>query len=273
MCALDSPRLFGFGSPPSSKGTPTSHGYQVPAQREPDPDPLVQHHPGHARAARAGAPPRHAEAGDAAGPPAALPHGAARAGDVAGALDRDPRRGPRDLPALAAQPALPRAPPREGAEARRPRSTTSTRASRRPAPTSPTPPCRRPTTTSSSGTKRIATETGAGQWGSSMALACQMFGLECTVYMVKVSFTPEALPQEHDAALGRQGPRLARPTDQRRPRASWPATRTTRARSASPSPRRSRTPPPTTTPTTPSAACSTTSACTRPSSARRPRSS
>jgi len=40
-----------------------------------------------------------------------------------------------------------------------------------------------------SGTKRIATETGAGQWGSAMALACQMFGLECTVYMVKVSFT------------------------------------------------------------------------------------
>jgi tryptophan synthase beta chain len=38
------------------------------------------------------------------------------------------------------------------------------------------------------GTKRIATETGAGQWGSSMALACRMFGLECTVYMVKVSF-------------------------------------------------------------------------------------
>jgi tryptophan synthase beta chain len=39
------------------------------------------------------------------------------------------------------------------------------------------------------GTKRIATETGAGQWGSSIALACKMFGLECTVYMVKVSFT------------------------------------------------------------------------------------
>jgi tryptophan synthase beta chain len=38
------------------------------------------------------------------------------------------------------------------------------------------------------GTKRIATETGAGQWGTSIALACQMFGLECTVYMVKVSF-------------------------------------------------------------------------------------
>src|SRR5512133_3721059 len=39
------------------------------------------------------------------------------------------------------------------------------------------------------GTKRIASETGAGQWGSSIALAAKMFGLECTVYMVKVSFT------------------------------------------------------------------------------------
>jgi len=38
------------------------------------------------------------------------------------------------------------------------------------------------------GTKRIATETGAGQWGSSMAMAAQIFGLECTVYMVRVSF-------------------------------------------------------------------------------------
>ena len=38
------------------------------------------------------------------------------------------------------------------------------------------------------GTKRIASETGAGQWGSSIALACQMFGLECTVYMVNVSY-------------------------------------------------------------------------------------
>ncbi len=37
------------------------------------------------------------------------------------------------------------------------------------------------------GIKRIATETGAGQWGCSMALAGQMFGLEVRVYMVKVS--------------------------------------------------------------------------------------
>jgi tryptophan synthase beta chain len=38
------------------------------------------------------------------------------------------------------------------------------------------------------GTKRLATETGAGQWGSSLALACGLFGLECNVYMVKVSY-------------------------------------------------------------------------------------
>ncbi|NDV63555.1 TrpB-like pyridoxal phosphate-dependent enzyme [Puniceicoccales bacterium CK1056] len=38
------------------------------------------------------------------------------------------------------------------------------------------------------GIKKITTETGAGQWGSSLSLACEMFGLECLVYMVKVSF-------------------------------------------------------------------------------------
>ena len=38
------------------------------------------------------------------------------------------------------------------------------------------------------GTKKITTETGAGQWGSSLAYACQIFGIELDVYMVKVSF-------------------------------------------------------------------------------------
>lgn len=38
------------------------------------------------------------------------------------------------------------------------------------------------------GIKRLATETGAGQWGSALALGCQFFGLECKVYMVKVSY-------------------------------------------------------------------------------------
>ena len=38
------------------------------------------------------------------------------------------------------------------------------------------------------GTKKLSTETGAGQWGSSLAMAGQMFGLEVKIYMVKVSF-------------------------------------------------------------------------------------
>jgi len=38
------------------------------------------------------------------------------------------------------------------------------------------------------GIKRLATETGAGQWGSALALACKLFGMECTVYMVKISY-------------------------------------------------------------------------------------
>jgi len=38
------------------------------------------------------------------------------------------------------------------------------------------------------GIKRLATETGAGQWGSALAFACSQFGLECKVYMVRVSY-------------------------------------------------------------------------------------
>ena len=38
------------------------------------------------------------------------------------------------------------------------------------------------------GVKRITTETGAGQWGSALSFACQHFGLECDVYMVKLSY-------------------------------------------------------------------------------------
>ncbi len=38
------------------------------------------------------------------------------------------------------------------------------------------------------GTQRLSTETGAGQWGSALAMAGQMFGLEVKVYMVRVSF-------------------------------------------------------------------------------------
>jgi tryptophan synthase beta chain len=38
------------------------------------------------------------------------------------------------------------------------------------------------------GVRKLATETGAGQWGSALALACELFGLECEVFMVGVSY-------------------------------------------------------------------------------------
>ncbi|MGQ9824592.1 MAG: TrpB-like pyridoxal phosphate-dependent enzyme [Desulfotomaculales bacterium] len=38
------------------------------------------------------------------------------------------------------------------------------------------------------GIRRLTTETGAGQWGTALAQACSFFGMECVVYMVKVSY-------------------------------------------------------------------------------------
>jgi tryptophan synthase beta chain len=38
------------------------------------------------------------------------------------------------------------------------------------------------------GTRRLATETGAGQWGTALALACTLFELKCRIYMVRTSY-------------------------------------------------------------------------------------
>jgi tryptophan synthase beta chain len=38
------------------------------------------------------------------------------------------------------------------------------------------------------GVKRIITETGAGQWGTALSIACNMFKIKCEVYMVRISF-------------------------------------------------------------------------------------
>jgi len=38
------------------------------------------------------------------------------------------------------------------------------------------------------GVKKITTETGAGQWGSALSFACQHFGIDCDVYMVRLSY-------------------------------------------------------------------------------------
>ena len=52
------------------------------------------------------------------------------------------------------------------------------------------------------GMKRLCTETGAGQWGSALSYACAMFGLECLVYMVKVSYEQKPYRKMMMAAWG-----------------------------------------------------------------------
>jgi tryptophan synthase beta chain len=52
------------------------------------------------------------------------------------------------------------------------------------------------------GVKRITTETGAGQWGSSLALAGTFFGLEIVVYMVRVSFDHKPYRRAYMETLG-----------------------------------------------------------------------
>jgi len=64
------------------------------------------------------------------------------------------------------------------------------------------------------GIRRLATETGAGQWGSSLAFACQLFGLECTVYMVKVSYEQKPYRRSMMHVYGAEV--LASPTDRTR---------------------------------------------------------
>src|SRR5712672_2428132 len=55
------------------------------------------------------------------------------------------------------------------------------------------------------GRTRLATETGAGQWGSALAFACKLLGLECKIYMVRVSYdqkpTRRSLIQAWGAAV------------------------------------------------------------------------
>ena len=61
------------------------------------------------------------------------------------------------------------------------------------------------------GVKRLATETGAGQWGSSLAFAGALFGLEVTVYMVRISYEQKPYRRSMMQTWGAQV--FASPTD------------------------------------------------------------
>ena len=119
------------------------------------------------------------------------------------------------------------------------------------------------------GVTKLTTETGAGQWGSALAFACALFGLECEVWMVRASYDQKPYRRAADGDLRGDGPPQPVRRHLGRPRGARRAPGLAPAASASRSARRSRWPPPTRPPGTRSAACSTTCCCTRPSSARR----
>ena len=110
------------------------------------------------------------------------------------------------------------------------------------------------------GIRKLTTETGAGQWGSSLAFACRLFGLECEVWMVGSSYDQKpyrrSMMETWGATVHRSPSDLTEP-GARQTRSTPPA------RWGSPSPRRSRSPRRTRTPTTRWARCSTTCCCTR----------
>ena len=110
------------------------------------------------------------------------------------------------------------------------------------------------------GIAKLATETGAGQWGSALALACQLFGLECEVLMVGVSYDQKPYRRAMIETWG--GTVHRSPSDlteagrsQAEHESGQPRDRDLRGGRG----RRAAT----RTPTTRSARCSTTSACTR----------
>ena len=214
--------------------------------------------------------PRDRRPGGPRRPAAALPDGADPAGGLGRSLDRrSPTRcarstrcgGPRRSTAPWAW-SRRSAPPAA--------SSTSTRASARPGSHKPNTSVPQAYYNRRRACSRLATETGAGQWGSALAFACAVLRPRVQGLHGAGLVRPEAVPALDDPAPGaarscrapRRTPR--RPGDPRGRRPTAPAA------SASRSARRSRTRPRATTPSTRSAACSTTSCCTRRSSARRP---
>jgi tryptophan synthase beta chain len=83
------------------------------------------------------------------------------------------------------------------------------------------------------GTRALTTETGAGQWGSALAMACRFFDLDLEVYMVKVSYQQKPYRRFLMETYGAQvSPAL--PIARTLGGPSWLKTQTALARSASP---------------------------------------
>jgi len=106
------------------------------------------------------------------------------------------------------------------------------------------------------GMERIATETGAGQWGSALAFATKLYDLECTIYMVRSSYTQKPYRKSMMHVWGAEWS-VSRAPVQRpiQEGQSWKRTRTPRVLWGSRSPRPLRMRPRMPTPTTRSVRC------------------
>ena len=161
-----------------------------------DPGGLVQHHARTSRTRRrrprrsrptapSSAPDQIGEVHDEA-----LPDGVPQAGDVAGPLDRHPRRGHRRLQDVPPVAAAARAAAREGPRpARRACKIfykyegVSPAGSHKPNTAIPQAYYNK-----QEGITKISTETGAGQWGSALSIAGALYGIDIEVFMVGVSY-------------------------------------------------------------------------------------
>ena len=90
------------------------------------------------------------------------------------------------------------------------------------------------------GITKISTETGAGQWGSALSIAGALYGIDVEVFMVGCQLRPEALPPHPHGDLRRHGSQVPERPSPTPAVTCWPWIPTRPARSASRSPRPSR---------------------------------
>ena len=160
---------------------------EVPARRVADPAALVQRPRRHAEPARAGAPSGHRRAGRPGRPRAAVPDGADHAGGQRGAEIAIPEE-VLDIYRLWRPTPLYRARRLEQAVGTRSRIFYKYEGVSPAGSHKPNTAVAQAFYNKREGRTRLSTETGAGQWGSALAFACKLIGLECKVYMVRVSY-------------------------------------------------------------------------------------
>ena len=174
------------------------------------------------------------------------------------ALDSDSDGSPRTLQDLAPDAARPRRPPRKGAQDVLPHLFQERE--RQPRRQPQAQHRARPGLLQQAG-RRAPPEHGDRRRPMGLGAGVRLPAFRSRVHDLhgEVQLSPETLPPLAHAHLGRRGLRFALRPHQGRPGRPRRGSRNRPAASASPSPRRWRTPPRTTTPSTPSAACSTTS--------------